>query len=231
MILTAKHCGGRRAMDGMEMAESTSMPPLTAIVEAFEELGKFLQSHSHNSQQKQQQTLRLDTFCQASTLVSILFSCLGLAFKFAEMEYVSKVEDLVEASKTYDTLESLLDFDVANDTVKSPGSHSRNLRRVRQGLDLVRALFEQFLSTDDYSLREAASTAYANVCAPYHSWTIRTAVAAGMYALPSRDQLLVNLEETHQSAEKKMKRYIQASRPVIEYIDRLYLSRNISLDW
>ena len=91
MILTAKHGCGRRAMDGMEMAESTSMPPLTAIVEAFEELGKFLQSHSHNSQQKQQQTLRLDTFCQASTLVSILFSCLGLAFKFAEMEYVSKV--------------------------------------------------------------------------------------------------------------------------------------------
>ncbi|XP_016652040.1 PREDICTED: ACD11 homolog protein isoform X2 [Prunus mume] len=174
----------------MAMAESTSTPPLTSIVEAFEELDKFLQS------QPQQQRLSLDTFCQASSLVSILFSCLGLAFKFAEMEYVSKVDDLVEASKTYDTLESIIDFDVANDMVKTPGSHSRNLRRVRQGLDLIRALFEQFLSTDDYSLREAASTAYAQVCAPYHSWTIRTAVAAGMYALPSRDQLLVNLEET-----------------------------------
>ncbi|XP_017184597.2 ACD11 homolog protein-like isoform X1 [Malus domestica] len=196
MTLTAKHGGGTRAMDGIAMAESTSTPPLTEIVEAFEELGKILQSHSHNSQRKQHQTLRLDTFSQASTLVSILFSCLGLAFKFAEMEYVSKVKDLVEASRTYDTLESLIDYDVAKGTVKSPGSHSRNLRRVRQGLDLIRALFEQFLSTDDYSLREAASTAYAKVCAPYHSWAIRTAVAAGMYALPSRDQLLVNLEET-----------------------------------
>ncbi|ONI31380.1 hypothetical protein PRUPE_1G309200 [Prunus persica] len=191
MILGVKRSGSG-AMDGMAMAESTSTPPLTSIVEAFEELGKFLQSQ----QQQQQQKLSLDTFCQASSLVSILFSCLGLAFKFAEMEYVSKVDDLVEASKTYDTLESIIDFDVANDMVKTPGSHSRNLRRVRQGLDLIRALFEQFLSTDDYSLREAASTAYAQVCAPYHSWTIRTAVAAGMYALPSRDQLLVNLEET-----------------------------------
>ncbi|XP_021814409.1 ACD11 homolog protein isoform X2 [Prunus avium] len=215
MILGVKRsCSG--AMDGMAMAESTSTPPLTSIVEAFEELGKFLQS-----QQQQQQRLSLDTFCQASSLVSILFSCLGLAFKFAEMEFsiclgsryaalmimlyiiccrtpfvADHVDDLVEASKTYDTLDSLIDIDVANDTVKTPGSHSRNLRRVRQGLDLIRALFEQFLSTDDFSLREAASTAYAQVCAPYHSWTIRTAVAAGMYALPSRDQLLVNLEET-----------------------------------
>lgn len=59
-----------------------------------------------------------------------------------------KVHDLVEASKTYATLENVLDRDVANDTVKKPGSHSRNLRRVRQGLDLIRALFEEFLSTE-----------------------------------------------------------------------------------
>lgn len=47
--------------------------------------------------------LRLDAFCSACTHVSVLFGCLGFAFKFAEMEYVSKVRDLVEASKTFDT--------------------------------------------------------------------------------------------------------------------------------
>lgn len=86
MILGVKRSGSG-VMDGMAMAESTSTPPLTSIVEAFEELAKFLQTQ----QQQQQQRLSLDTFCQASSLVSILFSCLGLAFKFAEMEYVSKV--------------------------------------------------------------------------------------------------------------------------------------------
>jgi ABC-type transport system involved in Fe-S cluster assembly fused permease/ATPase subunit len=53
----------------------------------------------------------------------------------------------VEASKEYNTLQTILDLDVANGTVRTSGSHSRNLRRVRQGLDLIRALFEQFLST------------------------------------------------------------------------------------
>ncbi|XVF43040.1 hypothetical protein PTKIN_Ptkin02bG0008800 [Pterospermum kingtungense] len=203
----------------------TTISPLSAIAQAFEELSEFLGSRNKDEE------LRLDKFCDACSLVSVLFSCLGLAFKFAEMEYVAKVRDLVEASTTFATIDNVLDEDVANDTVQKPGSHSRNLRRVRQGLELIRALFEEFLSSQDYSLREAASTAYARVCAPYHTWAIRTAVYAGMYTLPTRDQLLLKLNETDHTAEKKMRRYVEASRLIIVYIDELYMSRKISLDW
>lgn len=45
------------------------------------------------------------------------------------------------------------------------------------------------------SLRDAASAAYAQVFAPHHGWAIRKAVAAGMYALPSKSQLLKKLNE------------------------------------
>lgn len=54
----------------------------------------------------------------------------------------------MDASKTFDTPQDIIDLDVANDTVTAPGSLSRSLRRVQQGLDLVRALFEQFLSNE-----------------------------------------------------------------------------------
>ncbi|OWM83409.1 hypothetical protein CDL15_Pgr012890 [Punica granatum] len=64
--------------------------------------------------------------------------------------------------------------------MKTQGSHTRNLRRVRQGLDLIKALIEQFLSSNDYSLKDAATTAYSPVCAPYHTWAVRTAVYAGL---------------------------------------------------
>ncbi|KAJ8774658.1 hypothetical protein K2173_017104 [Erythroxylum novogranatense] len=218
-----------------------SKTPLSAVAEAFEDIAKRLSSrrnngeavdnNDHNVNGEGEEELRLDTFCDACRLVAVLFSCLGLAFKFAESEYVAKVGDLVEASKCFSSLENILDLDVANGTVRTPGSHSRNLRRVRQGLDLIRALFQQFLSTDGDSLKEAATTAYSQVCAPYHTWAVRTAVYAGMYTLPSRDQLLLKLNETDQTAEKKMKRYINATLPVIEYIDKLYISRNITLDW
>ncbi|KAK9116090.1 hypothetical protein Sjap_015037 [Stephania japonica] len=142
-----------------------------------------------------------------------------------------ELRDLIEATRDYDSLKNVLDYDIEHDTVRKPGSLSRNLRRVRQGLDLIRALFEQFLSTEDCSLREAASTAYAQVCAPFHSWAVRTAAYAGMYALPTREQLLQKLNETDISVEKGMRRYIDASVPVIQYIDKLYIDRKISLDW
>lgn len=46
------------------------------------------------------------------------------------------------------------------------------------------------------SLKDAATTAYGQVCAPFHNWAIRQAVGAGMYALPTRDQLISRLNET-----------------------------------
>ncbi|KAL9256624.1 ACD11 homolog protein-like protein [Drosera capensis] len=202
-------------MDDHEIENTNNMTPLAAIVEAFEEMAEIVKDSKEE--------LRLKAFSDACALVSVLFDSLGIAFKFAEIEYCAKVQGLVEASKKYATLQNVIEVDVKNDSVKSPGSLSRNLRRVRQGLDLIRAF--------DCSLREAASTAYSQTCAPYHSWAVRAAVAAGMYALLSRDQLLLKLNETDQSAEKRMRRYMKASLPVIQYIDRLYTSRNISLDW
>ncbi|XP_078155418.1 glycolipid transfer protein (GLTP) family protein [Carex rostrata] len=197
--------------------------PLTAVAEAFEQLARFIQSGDRS--------LRLSTFGNACSLVSVLFGCLGFAFKFAELEYVAKVHDLIQASNKYETLQSIIDNDVKHNTVRHKGSHSRNLRRVRLGLGLIQALFENFLATKEGSLKDAATTAYGQVCAPFHNWAIRQAVGAGMYALPTRDQLISRLNETDNSVQKEMRRYIDASSPIIQYIDDLYISRNISLDW
>jgi Glycolipid transfer protein (GLTP) len=48
----------------------------------------------------------------------------------------------------------------------------------------------------DCSLKDAATTAYGQVCAPFHNWAVRKAVGAGMHALPTRDQLVSRLNET-----------------------------------
>lgn len=62
--------------------------PLSAIAEAFEDLSTKVQGIKNGSST---QHIRLDSFCEIASLVSVLFRCLGLAFKFAEMEYVAKV--------------------------------------------------------------------------------------------------------------------------------------------
>ncbi|KVI05356.1 Glycolipid transfer protein domain-containing protein [Cynara cardunculus var. scolymus] len=218
----------RMGFDDDEFEDAETGTALSVIADAFEEISDLIKKGNSNGGSFE---LRLKPFCDACSLVSVLFGSLGIAFKFAEMEYTSKVRDLSDAANLYGTLSKVIDCDVKNDSVKSAESLTRKLRRVRQGLDLIRELFLNFLSTDDYSLKEAASTAYKQVCAPYHTWAVRTAVSAGMCALPTRDQLLLNLNETDESAEDEMRRYIKASLPVIKYIDNLYISRAITLDW
>jgi hypothetical protein len=58
------------------------------------------------------------------------------------------VKDLGEASKSIGTLQALLERDIEANTIKKAGSHSRNLLRVKRGIDMVRVLFEQILVTE-----------------------------------------------------------------------------------
>lgn len=42
----------------------------------------------------------------------------------------------------------MLQLDIDQDTVRKAGSHTRNLLRVKRGLDMVRVLFEQILASE-----------------------------------------------------------------------------------
>ncbi|CAK7342562.1 unnamed protein product [Dovyalis caffra] len=205
------------------MGDFKSEKPLRKIAEAFKELEATI-----NSETKE---VEVAPFSHACSLVSPLFGCLGIAFKFAEMDYVAKVHDLAEASKSIGTLQSVLDKDVERNCVRKAGSHSRNLLRVKRGLDMVRVLFEQILDTEENSLKNPASKAYAQVFAPHHGWAIRKAVAAGMYALPTKAQLLMKLNEDESSARIQMQSYVASSVPVIMYVDKLFLTRELGIDW
>ncbi|KAL8099648.1 hypothetical protein AgCh_032054 [Apium graveolens] len=54
------------------------------------------------------------------------------------------------------------------------------------------------------SLKSPASTTYAYVFAPHHNWAIRKAVVAGMYALPTKAQLLTKLNEDAPEVVEKL---------------------------
>ncbi|EEF29361.1 accelerated cell death 11 [Ricinus communis] len=212
------------------MADFEIQKPLRKIAEAFKELAVTLNSQTMASSTSSAD-LEVAPFSRACSLVSPLFGCLGIAFKFAEMDYVSKVRDLGEASKSIGTIQEMVNKDIEENCVRKAGSHSRNLLRVKRGLDMVKVLFEQILITEGNSLKDPASKAYAQVFAPHHGWAIRKAVAAGMYALPTKSQLLNKLNEDESSAKIQMEYYIAASAPVILFIDKLFLSKKLGIDW
>ncbi|EFJ23422.1 hypothetical protein SELMODRAFT_99856 [Selaginella moellendorffii] len=175
--------------------------------------------------------LSVTDFAKACSLVSVLFGSLGFAFKFAEKDYTSKVDDLVQASERFKTLGSLLEVDVEQGTVRNGGSHSRNLLRVKRGIEMVKILFEHILESECSHLRDSASKAYEAVFSQHHPWAIRKAVAAGTYTLPSKSQFLKVLKEDDASARIHMSGYVGGVKPVIHHVETLFLSRNLGLDW
>ncbi|CAN4081996.1 unnamed protein product [Withania somnifera] len=200
--------------------------PLRKMAKAFKELAYTLNSQTLDEAAQ----MEVASFSHACTLVSPLFRCLGIAFKFAELDYVAKVDDLAEASKSIATLHKMMDQDIQENCVRRAGSHTRNLLRVKRGLDMVKVLFEQIIASEGNSLRDPASKAYTRVFAPYHGWAIRKAVSAGMYALPSRQQLMIKLNEDD-SAKMQMQNYVASCDAVVSYIDKLFISRDLGIDW
>ncbi|ESR62170.1 hypothetical protein CICLE_v10016636mg [Citrus x clementina] len=114
------------------MAGTDNGKPLAKISELFKELAATVNSEAAD--------VELAAFSRACSHVSPLFGCLGIAFKFAEMDYVAKVDDLAEASKSILTLQSVIDRDIEGNCVRKAGSHTRNLLRVKRGLDMGKFL-------------------------------------------------------------------------------------------
>jgi len=59
--------------------------PLRKISESFKELEATVNSQTPDD-------IDVASFSRACSLISPLFGCLGIAFKFAEMDYVAKVK-------------------------------------------------------------------------------------------------------------------------------------------
>ncbi|KAB1212544.1 Ceramide-1-phosphate transfer protein [Morella rubra] len=161
--------------------------PLRNLSEAFKELAANVDSQTAD--------VELAPFSRACSLILPLIRSLGIAFKFAELDYVGKVNDLAEASKSVGTLQGMVDRDIEENTVRRAGSHTKSLLRVKRTLEVTRVFFEQILATDGNSLRDSAFKAYGQVFAPHHGRAVRKAVAAGTYALPSKEQMLKKLNE------------------------------------
>ncbi|CAH2046202.1 unnamed protein product [Thlaspi arvense] len=198
--------------------------PLEIVADAFNDLAAIVNSRRPNVPVKQ--------FSDACSLFSSLFGILETSFKFAKLDYVGKVNDLAAASRSISTLEVMVDKDIEAGCVKRPGSHSRNLLRIKRGLEMIKVMCQELLvSEGDDSLKDAAVKAYNEVLFPHHQYNIQKACATGLDSLPPKSFILFMIGETEETVKIHMQSYVTASTPVIAYIDKLFLSKNFGIDW
>ncbi|XP_068338077.1 accelerated cell death 11-like [Pyrus communis] len=191
---------------------------LTRLADEFEQLAAQLNSRSPI-------TMEIGKFTQACRLVSPLIRHLGVAMKFADIEYSAKVNGIEKAGKSVNTLEDLLDREIQQNTMKDQSSASRSLVRVKRSLEMLKIIFEQTLASSGNSIMDAVNTAYKQVFYAYHGWAMRKAVAGALYTLPTKSLFLKRLKLDEASAFVLMQRTVTALAPLIRYIDNLFHSR------
>lgn len=61
---------------------------------------------------------------------------------------IFQLNDLAAASRSISTLEEMIEKDIEAGCVKKYGSHTRNLLKVKQGLEMIKVLCEELLATE-----------------------------------------------------------------------------------
>ncbi|RVW45777.1 Accelerated cell death 11 [Vitis vinifera] len=192
---------------------------LTRIADTMKELADCV-----NSSTPRLEVHRLVHGCRVgSTLVGYL----GLPFKFAQLEFLSKVNDLNKGARADDTLETLIDREIEQNLAKKHYSSSRSLIRVKRSIIMLSVMFEQMVTRGGNSIVGAASKSYEKSFAAYHGWATRTAVFASLPALPTRAKLMKKLHENEVSMTAKMKSFVDSSAVIVNYIDSLFHSREL----
>lgn len=74
------------------------------------------------------------------------------------------MNDLVEASKSISVVPVMMDGDIESDCVRRAGSHTRNLLRVKRGIDMVKVLFEHIISSEYVHFLEPLNLIIASWC-------------------------------------------------------------------
>lgn len=125
-----------------------------------------------------------------------------------------------------------MDSCAARGTLETRGSPARDLRGVRNGVRFLALLLLRLLPTHDSgnhgsssandSLRAAARAAYAEALAPYHTLVVRSAVAVGILALPSREAFLAAVGEDEAGAAEAGARIEAATKGVLGALSGLF---------
>ncbi|XP_063001141.1 ceramide-1-phosphate transfer protein [Elgaria multicarinata webbii] len=165
---------------------------------------------------------------------------MGAIFSFISKDAVAKIQIMEdfrssEAKENYVTLQSMVDFELANGLVdlKKPGDHPasgcRTILRLHRALHWLQ-LFLEGLQTGNADSKTSVlcTDSYNASLANYHPWIIRKAATVAFYALPTRDAFLENMKVgTGEEAVEMLGEALPSISNVYEVTQALYTQHNL----
>ncbi|KAI3853438.1 hypothetical protein MKX03_037399 [Papaver bracteatum] len=185
----------------------------------------------------QNKDMEVKPFAQACSYITDLMRHLGPLSKFAVDDFAPRVADLEAVSRSFRSLKSMMQGNIEQNNVRSPGSHTRNLLLVKRVIELVNILFQQIVATNyddkgDNALPSQGLAAYLAVFSQYHGTGLKATAEFFKPLIPSKAQFLVILEERDEaSIVAQMRIIVEAATRITQYIDNLFIAKDLGIDW
>ncbi|XP_005100179.1 ceramide-1-phosphate transfer protein [Aplysia californica] len=180
--------------------------------------------------------LSLDCYVDAYEELCKLFRLFGTIFSFVTSDVEEKIGILrdfrkAENAESYKTIQSMLDYEVANSltNMKKRPSGARTLLRLHRALEFISALLMKIRDTDNsVKFSSVATKAYDETLAKHHPWLVKKAVHVAMYMLPSRPDLLNKMSiEDSNAGKARMTDLIDELNVIYNITQKLYEKDNL----
>ncbi|XP_060075886.1 ceramide-1-phosphate transfer protein-like [Ylistrum balloti] len=182
-------------------------------------------------------SLNLDYYVAGYQELCRFFKLSGKLFGFVASELESKIQILKthrksENGNAYETIQSMVDFEVTNGITKvsgSPPSGSRTLLRLHRALGFISEFMDRLAKSDDDAKTSViASEVYKETLGLYHPWVIQKMAGFAMYMLPSRRQLIDTMcKQNYEKALNTLPKVVDALKPIYNVTQELYESNDL----
>lgn len=137
-----------------------------------------------------------------------------------------------ESGNAYETIQSMIDFEIKNGTTKVTGyppSGARTLLRLHRSLIFILTFMDRLSkSKDEDKASTIASEVYNTTLALYHPWIVQKMAGVAMYMLPSRRQLIDTMcKQDYDKVLSTLADVVAAGMPVYNITQKLFTDNDL----
>ncbi|XP_033763198.1 ceramide-1-phosphate transfer protein-like [Pecten maximus] len=185
----------------------------------------------------QDNSLKLDPYVTGYQELCRFFKLSGKLFGFVASDLESKITILKthrksENGNAYETIQSMIDFEVTNGITKvsrTPPSGSRTLLRLHRALGFISEFMDRIAKSDDDAKTSViASEVYKETLGLYHPWVVQKMAGLAMYMLPSRRQLIDTMcKQNYEKALNTLPHVVATMKPIYSITQELYETNDL----
>ncbi|KAL5568111.1 hypothetical protein UlMin_024686 [Ulmus minor] len=201
------------------MAHSIEAPdcPLRNVVDAVQTLVNTINSENPH--------IMITQFVEVPRRFDM--SVFGIAFVYLNWQIEEKVDLILQGSTPEETLQALLERNIAERATHNGDNGSINVIRMTRMIEMAKILLQHIrINEGSDSIIEPMRTAYDQVFGPYHGTTVKKTVYALMELFPTKSNFInIILDDNENLAQELIGNYIAASEVVINYIHDVFMSK------